>query len=226
MELKENIKKAMWDVKVHKKSYRAAAKEHGLSYNMLYRHVNAQNDISNAGRKYLLNTEEQVTLRKYVVYCMERGYPRRPKDIIEAAHKILQRRLGDDAKKPGKKWLKKFLKTNRFTLRKTEHLTKSAACLTEENIVGWFRDVQEMLENQGNADILLDPSRIFNADETCVLLNPSSSSAIAQIGAKNVYEVRGRINKTETTSRNDNLFSTSRQRKRRSYSHVWFFGRR
>lgn len=113
-------------------------------------------------------------MKNYVICCGERGFPRRPKDIVEAAHTILKQKLGEIAKKPIEKWLKKFLKDHRLTLRKTEHLSKSSACLAKEDVIGWSNNVHEMLEKQGNADILTDPSRIFNADETCVLLNPST----------------------------------------------------
>jgi hypothetical protein len=50
-----------------------------------------------------------------------------------------------------------------------------------------------MLEKQGDADLLLDPERIFNADKTCVLLDSSSSRAVAPIETKNVYQIKDKL---------------------------------
>jgi transposase-like protein len=117
MDLNDLLKKAVWEVKVEGKSYSAAARDHGISYNMLHRHANKKYISFTAGRKSVLNTNEQETLKKYVIFCLEHGYPRRRQDILDATHQILQLRLGENAKKPGKKWLAKFLKANNFTLR-------------------------------------------------------------------------------------------------------------
>lgn len=193
MEVNDLIKKALWEVKVEGKSFRAAARENGISYNMLHRHANKKEIGIRAGRKSNLEPNEKETLKKYVIFCLEHGFPRRRQDIIDAAHQILEQRLGENVKKPGKKWLSKFLKENNFTLRKTESLSRASACLAKENIAGWFENVYEVLEKEGNTNLLLHPSRIFNADETFMLLNPTSSSAVAPIGTKNMYEVKGEL---------------------------------
>ena len=102
MDLNDLLKKALWEVKVEKKAFEAA-RENGISYNMLHRHANKKEIGITAGPKPKLKPNEQEILIKYVIYCLEHGFPRRRQDIIDAAHQILKRRLGENVKKPGKK---------------------------------------------------------------------------------------------------------------------------
>ena len=52
------------------------------------------------------------------------------------------------------------------------------ALQTEENIRYWFDYVSEQLTKMGLADILKNPARIFNADETGIALEPTGFKVI------------------------------------------------
>jgi DDE superfamily endonuclease/Tc5 transposase DNA-binding domain/helix-turn-helix, Psq domain len=185
----ENLFNAIHDVKVNQISYRKAAEAHGVNLNTLYRHVNNSNIAAKPGPKSFLNEHEQNILKNYIVVCQQRGSPRRTQDIIDGAHFLLIKRLGGECQKPGKTWLRRFLTHHNLRMRKPEKLTKAAACLTEANIFGWFRSVYEILERDGQHHLLADPTRIFNADETFILLNPTKGKVAAPTGTKYVYEV-------------------------------------
>ena len=74
--------------------------------------------------------------------------------------------------------------------RKCEALSKASACITKQDIISWFKRTETSLAAEGFDSILNDPSRIFNADESFFILNPSNGRAVVPKGTKNVYEVK------------------------------------
>nr|CAI5825338.1 unnamed protein product [Callosobruchus analis] len=77
----------------------------------------------------------------------------------------------------------------KLTERTAEGVTPASAVVSEDNIRGWFRDIEGYLKDKDLLPILADPSRIFNGDETCFQYNPKLGKVIALKGKKNVYEV-------------------------------------
>ena len=70
---------------------------------------------------------------------------------------------------PGRKWFDAFLRRHpRIAHKKAEQLSKARAVLTENRIRLWFSDVRIQLADK--IEILQDPRRVFNMDETVVYL--------------------------------------------------------
>lgn len=80
-------------------------------------------------------------------------------------------------------------------VRVVENLTHSRAKVSENNIRGWFNEIDNYLTLNNIKD--LAPTRIFNADETALLLNPKNNTAIVKKGSKVVYN---RVNNNEKES--------------------------
>lgn len=59
-----------------------------------------------------------------------------------------------------------------LTIRTPEAVTAASSKVTEKDIRNWFRNVYSYLEDNDWADILLDPARVLNGDETGFSLNP------------------------------------------------------
>ena len=55
-------------------------------------------------------------------------------------------------------------------------------------------------KKKGLHEILDDPSRVFNADETSCFLHPKSKKVIARIGSRNVYEAEQAAAKQNITA--------------------------
>ena len=68
-------------------------------------------------------------------------------------------------------------------------MSKARANVTEVAIRQWFASLKEHLTELGALDVLEDPTRIFNCDETNVQLCPSTGKVIGIKGWKNVYEL-------------------------------------
>jgi hypothetical protein len=68
---------------------------------------------------------------------------------------------------PGIGWYKAFLKRHvDITSRTSEGVTSASSKVTEENIRNWFNNIHQYLVEQSLDDILQDPTRIYNGDET------------------------------------------------------------
>lgn len=81
--------------------------------------------------------------------------------------------------RPGQKWFAKFLaRNNEVSLKNAE---KARAQVTEEPIRLWFREVEEYLDKIHKKDILNDPKRIFNGDESGFALCPKTGKVLRRI---------------------------------------------
>lgn len=61
--------------------------------------------------------------------------------------------------------------------------------MSESDIRGWFASVFKWLSDNGYTNILQDPSRVFNGDETLFYMHPKTKEVLAQKGSRNVYEI-------------------------------------
>jgi len=68
-------------------------------------------------------------------------------------------------------------------------VTSASGNVSETNIKNWFDDIYQYLSDEKLADILNDPSRIFNGDETGFSLCPKTKSVLGPKGAKDIYEI-------------------------------------
>ena len=69
-------------------------------------------------------------------------------------------------------------------------MDKARARLTKEYIKVWFRELDSFLAEIGATDVLQDPSRIFNADESGYSLCPKTGKILGPKGFKNVLQVK------------------------------------
>lgn len=101
---------------------------------------------------------------------------------------------------PGKHWYQGFLARNpSISQRVTQVLTAARIAATEEKIRAWFVQVQQYLEENNLLDILEDPTRIFNCDESAFFLCPKGEGVLTRKGAKTVYTASGNNDKENLT---------------------------
>lgn len=67
-------------------------------------------------------------------------------------------------------------------------MTSASGNVSEENIKKWFNDIHAFSDEK-LVDILNDPERIFNGDETGFSLCLKSKSVLGPRGAKDIYEI-------------------------------------
>ena len=68
--------------------------------------------------------------------------------------------------------------------RTSEVVTAASSCVSEENIRKWFDEVQEYIRENNLEEVMNDPFRIFNGDETGFQICPSTSCVLVEKGEK------------------------------------------
>ena len=63
-----------------------------------------------------------------------------------------------------------------ISVRVPERVSKARASCTEADIRTWFSNLEENMKSLGAEDVLADPTRVFNTDETCIQLAPSTGT--------------------------------------------------
>lgn len=89
---------------------------------------------------------------------------------------------------PSSKWYYGFLKRHpELTSRSAQNLTPSP----ENKIRRWHKEIASYLTDHKLMEVMLDPSRIYNMDESAFYLTPKSDKLITRKGARLVHLVSG-----------------------------------
>ncbi|XP_030752340.1 uncharacterized protein LOC115879587 [Sitophilus oryzae] len=151
-------------------------------------------DKTTRGPNPILSLDEETRLKDWICACQKKGFPLRIEDVQHSVKGFLDAYPRENPfidNMPGKGWYRSFLKRNpEVTLRTPEAITAASSNISEKDIRKWFSGVEQYLDQKGYYDILKDPSRIFNGDETCFYLSPKNKRVLAVRGSKNVYEIK------------------------------------
>lgn len=120
------------------------------------------------------------------------GYGRTRKELAHVVKSILDedgRPTPFKNNLPGKDWLNGFFGRHpQLTLRSTLQLGKERAIISPEKINKWFADFTSYIKyDVKDLDILKDPSRLYNADESGFSLCANTGKVIGYKGAPVVY---------------------------------------
>uniref|UniRef100_A0A336L8I1 CSON006613 protein n=1 Tax=Culicoides sonorensis TaxID=179676 RepID=A0A336L8I1_CULSO len=150
-----------------------------------------------------LTKQEESLLTNWCVDLVNCGFPVNTEELTNAVKKIIDstgRKTPFVENKPGRSWMNGFLKRNPILRqRQAESISKGRAVVTIKSIKKWFRELEEYLESIGHKDILNDPKRIFNGDESGFLLCPKSGKVLAPRGSSHVYQVQNGNEKENIT---------------------------
>lgn len=141
----------------------------------------------------ILTTDEENLLENWILSKAILGFPMHAdevKDSVQRVLKTIQRENPFVDDRPGRKWLKLFLQRHpKISIRNTEIISKSRASVTEAAIRGWFQELHNYLQTENCTDILNDPTRIFNSDETGLQTCPKSGKVLGPKNYRNFYEI-------------------------------------
>ncbi|KAI8127236.1 Tigger transposable element-derived protein 1 [Lucilia cuprina] len=128
--------------------------------------------------------QKKTVLKKWCKDLAKCGFPLKPEDLINTVQAIIkedQRPTPFLNGRQGRKWYMGFLKRHpSLSLREAEGISKGRAVITEEYIKKWFNELKTFLTEQNALDVLDDPSRIFNGDETSFSLCPKPEKSWPQ----------------------------------------------
>lgn len=115
-------------------------------------------------------------------------------ELLDTVQKVVKNdNIGTPFKdgKPGQTWYASVLKRHsKISVRTAVIVDKSRAKLTEGFIRAWFKDLQTFLAYIKATDILEDPARILNVDQSGILLCPKTGRLLGPKGWKNLIEVK------------------------------------
>ena len=155
---------------------------------------NPEERPSRTGPPQVLSPQIENEIVNWILYRAETVSPVGKVELLDSVQKYVIS-LGDQIPKtpftngrPGRHWFKKFRARHpQITIRTPQHLSNSRASVTEEDHIDWVCEIESHLKNKGLDHI--QPSRIFNSDETNILFIPKSEKVLTEKVAPSVYKL-------------------------------------
>lgn len=149
----------------------SALKIYGIPKTTLYDKVHNRYAGNRIGAKTVLTEAEEKWIADWAIHMSTIGYGRTRKELVN----LVQNVLNEDGRinpfknnRPGRDWLRGFFKRHPdLTVHTSMQLGKEQAIVNNEKITNWFAGLQRYVADElGDAELLLDPTRIYNADES------------------------------------------------------------
>ncbi|KAH0808864.1 hypothetical protein GEV33_013927 [Tenebrio molitor] len=192
----EALYKALQAIREDNMGIRGASRKYGVPRGTIQDRLHGR--VKEAPRRMgpatVLTQDKETHLENWLTELAKCGFPQKKNDLFTSVQKIVSaknKKTPFKQNRPGEKWYRAFIRRHpKLSLREAEGLTKARSIITEESIKKWFRELKQFLEESQVLDILEDPSRIFNGDETSFSMCPKSGKVLAPKGYKNIYEVK------------------------------------
>lgn len=182
----------------------SAAKAYGIPPSTIrFRIGDKWSKKTRKGPPSILSPDEESAIVVWLKDMERKGLPLVKESLLYKVKSIIQavpRETPFKNNTPGRKWLQSFLQRNpSITLRTPEAVSAASSKVSEADIRGWFTRITDYFEEQGLSQILGDPSRIYNGDETSFFLHPKTKAVLASVGNRNVYETEHADSHTNIT---------------------------
>ena len=171
---------------------REAAQTYGVSpATILRRRKNPEKVNDRTGPATIFSDEEEQEIVQWIVYRAERGYPVTKSQLLDSVQSYVQglkKETPFKDSRPGRHWFEGFRKRHpEISSRTAQTLIAPRALVTEEDLREWFTEIESYL--RGKDLIHIDPTRIFNCDESSIQLCPKSEKVLTRKGSRTVYKV-------------------------------------
>ena len=149
-----------------------------------------------------LPTELENGIEQWIKHMARIGYGQTRTDILDKVEELLNKlnvkKMFGDSNRPSIKWYTLFMARHLdLRMRMTSALSHARCDVLYENLKYWFNELKDYLAQVKHADLLEDPSRLYNCDETGFPLAPKTKKVIASKHDKHVYQ-RGHHLKQDT----------------------------
>ncbi|KAJ8966802.1 hypothetical protein NQ314_003298 [Rhamnusium bicolor] len=190
----QNLKNAVEEVKNGGK-LREVCRRYGVPKSTVLDRIKGR--ISETCKKMgpdpILTIEHEQQLADWISELARCGFPFKKNELLQSVQKIVKdENLKSPFRngRPGEKWYAGFLRRHpKLVLKNGETLEKYRAQLTQEYIRSWFLDLKTFLTESKALDILDNPSRMLNEDETGFRLCPKTGRVLGLKG-HNLYVVK------------------------------------
>ncbi|CAH0723593.1 unnamed protein product, partial [Brenthis ino] len=201
----EALAQAVQAIRTENKSIREACHHYGVPRSTVQDRISGRykEQPRKVGPEPILGIDGEQKIVDWITELAKCGIPVSKEVLLENVAKIIKNILRENKfpeGRPGQTWYQNVLRRHpKIRVREPESINKAREAVRESLIKKWFTDLECFLIERGVIDIMNDPDRILNADETGVSLCPKSGKVLAPKGYKNVYIVkRGNENETIT----------------------------
>lgn len=122
------------------------------------------------GPPTLLSSDEEDMLVKWLIFVSNRGFPatrNQLADSIELLFKYMKKENPFPSGRPTIKWHQLFEKRHpEIAVRVAQNLSKPRSTLNENSLRNWHAEVYTYLKNNNLENVLEDPKRVYNCDES------------------------------------------------------------
>lgn len=140
-----------------------------------------------------ISKEHEGIIVRWILESQKKGFPISRHQLVESVKKLvtdLNLKTPFKNNKPGKKWVELFLKRHpEISERIPQTLTVPRATISKEKLFSWFEEIEAYVSENNLTEVIADPVRVFNADESAFFLNPQGGKVLARKGDKNVYQM-------------------------------------
>lgn len=191
----QTLAMALTEIKSGIISINKASSKYAIPKSTLHNKINKKvPNIRKMGPSTVLAPQEEDRLVKWILSKAKLGFPMHPESVKDAVQNVLKEVPRPNKflnNRPGTKWLKLFLLRHpEISKRNTEIISRGRAAVTEVAIRKWFAELQQYLQDENVMDVMNDPGRIFNADETGMRTCIKSGLVLGPAkNFKNFYEV-------------------------------------
>lgn len=188
----ETLKQAIFEIHENNPSICKASSLFGVPKTTIIDHMKGRSrgNSERTGPEPLFTKAVEDEIYSWVINIAKCGFPIKKNDLKrqKVAKDLGKSKLFRNGK-PGERWYANFLRRYpAICLRKAEGVNKGRAVITEECIRRWFQELQKNLEDNNSSDVMEDPSRIFNADESG--FSPKMGKVLAPKGWKNLFNIK------------------------------------
>lgn len=196
--------KAINAVKSEKISIRSASKRFGVPPSTLYAKVKGDIDKKKRrGPTPFLTQKEERSIVDWIIECSKRGQPRTPIDVRFAAKGILDKFPRPTPFKdniPSHHWYLQFVKRHHtIKARKPEALSVASSHISEQDLRGWWNQINNYFQESSLLALFNDRNRIANCDESMFQFNCNPGKVLVEKSSKNSYLAQVGGNKTGCT---------------------------
>lgn len=191
----ESLQQALKEIREGQIPIREASRKFGIPRCTIQDRLSGRrtDELKKQGPEPVLGQEGEKKIVEWLINIAKCGFPVKKQELLDTVQKILKdlnkpNPFKDD--RPGQTWYLNFLKRHpKISVRSAEGINKARARVTEESIRLWFRELEAFLAQEGKLDILDDPTRIFNGDESGFSLCPKTGKVLGPKGYRNLYQI-------------------------------------
>lgn len=189
-----DLSQAITDVRNGTMSIRQAERNYNVPHSTLINKLKGKTpEKRKMGPPTILTEEEEEILVRWIFASANKGFPLNKGLLCETVKDIIDSDGRPNPFKdglPGYKWFNAFLKRHpQVCQRHAETINTARASVSEDSIREWHKEIKKYLVSENAEDILDDPTRILNSDESGFATNPKTGLVLGPRGMKNFYEI-------------------------------------